>query len=251
MPPPGQRLAPEVNTVVWTEAPLSVGIEDIENLSVEASPGLRIGGRIDFEGTGLTQQPSLTSIQISVEAADAIPGASGGGGIARVDRSGEFRSAPLAGGRYYVRVQNSPAGWMFKSATRDGRDIADTPLTLASDALNAVVTFTDRWSGLRGSVQSRRGSEVTAAVIVFPTDSDTWGSSGLSPRRVRRVRPGKSGEYSLNLPPGEYYVIAVPDADAADWQDPAFLDAASRAAARVNVAEGERKTQDLQTRELR
>lgn len=249
VPPPGQRVLPNVNTVVWTEVPVSVGIEHIENLLVEASPGLRIGGRIEFEGTGLTQQPDLQRIQIAVEPADVI--ASSGGGIVRVDGSGEFRSAPLPGGRYYVRVQNSPAGWMFKAATSDGRDLADIPLTLSADTLNVVVRFTDRWSGVRGSVQNRQGPDGAAAVIVFPTDTDTWASSGQSPRRVRMVRAGKSGEYSFNLPPGDYYVIAVPDAQTADWQDPAWMEAASRAAARVSIAEGERKTQDLRTRELR
>jgi hypothetical protein len=140
---------------------------------------------------------------------------------------------------------------MFKSATADGRDVADTPFSLLEDVANVVVTFTDRWSGVRGSVQNRQGPDVTAAVIVFPTDSDTWASSGLSPRRVRMVRPGKSGGYSLNLPPGEYYLIAVPDAQANDWQDPAFLELASRAASRVTIKEGERAALDLPTRELR
>ena len=249
--PQPPRLEPALNTVVWADTPVSLGVEDIHGLVVEALPGIRIGGRIEFEGSGATRQPAPANIEITIEAADAIPGTAGRAASARVDSRGEFRSAPLPGGRYYVRIVNSPAGWMFKSAVNEGRDVADTPLTLAADTLGVVITFTDRWSGVRGSVQNRQGPDPAAAVIVFPTDSDTWESSGLNPRRVRIVRPSRTGEYSLNVPPGDYYVIAVRDEQAADWQDPSFLEAASRAAARVVIREGERKVQELLTRELR
>ena len=246
---PQARATADVNNVLWTDLPVSVGIEDIQELSVEAQPGVRVGGRIEFEGR--TPRPAaLNSIAVTIEPADPTPG----GGVvtgARVDSYGEFRSAPLPGGRYYVRIPNSPGGWMFKSATTDGRDVADTPLTLAADALNLVITFTDRWSGVRGSVQTGQSPDEGAAVIVFPTDTDAWASSGMNPRRVRMVRPGRNGEYSLNLPPGEYFVIAVPDAQAADWQDPVFLDAASRAGTRIVIAEGERKVQHVRTRVIR
>jgi hypothetical protein len=121
---------------------------------------------------------------------------------------------------------------------------------VVADTMNVVVTFTDRWSGLRGFVQNRQGRDSGAAVLVFPTDSETWASSGVNPRRVRSVRPNKTGEYSLNLPPGEYYVIAVPDAQTADWQDPTLLQSASRAATRVRIADGERRSQDLLTSEI-
>ncbi len=158
---------------------------------------------------------------------------------------------PLVGGRYYVRIPNSPSGWMFKSATIDGRDVADTPFTLREEPTQVVITFTDRWSGIRGTVQSTAGRDNAATVIVFPTDQDTWGSAGMNPRRVRSTRSSRIGEYSFNLPPGDYYVLALPEEQSADWQDPEFLELASRGAARVTIAEGERKIQDLRTRDVR
>jgi hypothetical protein len=238
----------EPNALIWTDLPLSVGNEDIDNLVVEAQAGVRIGGRIDFEGKA---PPPFNRVSVTIEPADP-PSAMGNTVIrTRTNDAGEFESQPLPGGRYYVRVQNSPSGWMFKSATADGHDVVDTPMNVSADARNVVVTFTDRWSGIRGIVQNAQGPDATAAVVILPTDTDTWGSSGANPRRVRLIRPSKTGEYSANLPAGEYYVIAVPDAQTADWQDPVFLDAASRAAVRVSIAEGERKSQDLRTREMR
>jgi protocatechuate 3,4-dioxygenase beta subunit len=244
---PGQWGEP--NTAIWTDLPVSVGNEDIENLVVEAQPGVRIGGRIEFEGGSSTP---FSSVSVIVESADPLSAVMSALVVrTKANNAGEFESPALAGGRYYVRVQDSPSGWMFKSATANGRDVADTPLNVVTDTLNVVVTFTDRWSGLRGVVQSRQGPDANAAVLIFPTDTETWGSAGISPRRVRSIRTSRSGEYSANLPAGEYYVIAVPDAQSADWQDPEFIDAAGRAAARVTIVEGERRSLDLKTQGIR
>lgn len=240
----------EDRSVIWVDLPLSVGTEDIESMVVQAQPGLRVGGRVEFEGDPARALGSLPGIRIAIEPVDIPPGTPVPPFIARPDRFGEFTSPGLPGGRYYVRIPNSPAGWMFKSATLEGRDVADTPITLTADAPNVVITFTDRWSGLNGRVHSVRASAGDTTVIVFPGDTDMWGSSGLMPRRLRSARATPSGEYSFNLPPGDYYVLAVPEDQSADWQDAVFLEAASRVAVRVRIGEGERKTQDLRTRGL-
>jgi hypothetical protein len=238
--------------LIWAEVPVSVGLSDVEHLVVEAQPGLVIGGRVEFEAHGNVSPPPLTSVGLAIEAADPDSMIMGAGELpTRADVAGDFRSVPVPGGRYYVRVPNSPSGWMFKSATSAGRDVADTPMTVLTDTLDVVVTFTNRWSGVHGFVQNAQGPDPSAAVLVFPTDSNTWESSGAHPRRVRMVRPGRTGDYSLNLPPGEYYVIAVPDAQAAGWGDRDFLGRVSRDAVRIDIAEGERISQDLRTRDLR
>jgi hypothetical protein len=237
---------------VWLAASLSVGIEDLQGLTFTAAPFLKVTGHMEFEGDTSKMRGPLSNIQINLEPADYVPGSlSAAVFSARSSASGEFVSMMVPGGRYYVRVPNSPPGWMFKAATLDGRDVADIPFPLSQEPTHVIVTFTDKWSGVRGSVQGTAGRDTAATVIVFPTDRDTWGSSGLNPRRVRSTRISKSGEYSFNLPAGEYYVMAIPEEQSADWQDPDFLDAASRAAARFTIAEGERKIQDLRVRDVR
>ena len=57
------------------------------------------------------------------------------------------------------------------------------------------------------------GPADAATVIVFPTDRDAWTNYGTSPRRLRNVRVDKTGAFSIgNLPAGEYFVAAVPEA---------------------------------------
>ena len=238
--------------MMWVDLPLSVGTEDIENLGVTANAGLRVSGRFEFEGDPARPRGSLQTVQIMIEPADGAAGSLARPVVARANASGEFTSPPLPGGRYYVRIADSPSGWMFKAATVEGRDVTDTPLTVTSDTSNVTIQFTDRWSGLGGRVQADRGPAGDVAVIVFPTDIEAWGSSGQSPRRLRMSRVGAgTGGYSFNLPAGDYYVIAIPDEQAADWQDVDFLEDASRDAIRVRIADGERKVQDVRVRVMR
>jgi hypothetical protein len=74
----------------------------------------------------------------------------------------------------------------------------------------------------------------------------------MNPRRIKSARATGSGTYAVNsVPPGEYFVAALSEEQSADWQDPKFLEALARVAARVTVYEGEKTTQDLRTREVR
>jgi hypothetical protein len=233
----------------WLDEPISVGTEHIEGLALMVSTGLKLSGRLEFEGDLSRSRGSLSNIPILIEPAEVVP--SSAAYFARPSTSGEFVSMPVPPGRYYIRVPNSPAGWMFKSATIDGRDVVDTPFRFSQEPTQVVITFTDRWSGVRGAVQSTTGRDAEAVVVVFPNDREAWGSTGMAARRLRMMRASKIGEYSFNLPPGEYFVIAIPEAQSADWQDPDFLDSASRVASRVSIGDGERKIQDLQTRVVR
>jgi hypothetical protein len=66
------------------------------------------------------------------------------------------------------------------------------------------------------------------------------------------TRASKSGAYSFSgLPEGDYFVIAISDEVAGEWQDPRFLELMSREAARVTIAEGDKRTNDLERRAVR
>jgi len=151
-----------------------------------------------------------------------------------------------------VRIGGSPVGWRFKTATHEGRDVADLPLDLRGD-VNVVITFSDRWTSVRGTVTSPKGEpDSDAIVLLFPADVQQWTNSGMNPRRFKSALPRKTGEYGLaSVPEGDYYLIAIPDKDAAGWQDQKFLEALMRAATRITVGDGEAKTQDLRTQEVR
>lgn len=254
-PPMTDRSGPPAS-VFWTELPIAVGRGDIDGLSLALQPGLRVRGRLEFEGS--TPPPTgarLQQIPIVVEPADAtvmfgLPLQSRG----QVDAAGEFVTAGAVPGKYLVRVVGSPTGWMFKNASYKGREVADEPFDLDNaDAEGVVITFTDRWTGVRGTVQSLKGAAGgDAIVLVFPTDTESWSSYGLNPRRTRSVRPSAAGDYDLHsLPAGDYYIVAVPDERASDWQDPEFLQALVPLATRLTIRDGDQKVIGLRMRDLR
>ena len=112
---------------------------------------------------------------------------------------------------------------MFKGAVLNGVDVSETPFELSRDVPDLVLTFTDRWSGIGGSVES--AGRDSATVLAFTTDAQAWPSAGTNARRLRSARASATGQFGISsLPPGDYYVVAVPEEDTVDWRDPAMLE---------------------------
>jgi hypothetical protein len=106
------------------------------------------------------------------------------------------------------------------------------------------VIFTDRVTSLAGTVRDRAGAAPPGlTVIAFAADEAQW--HGQS-RYIRTARTDNSGRYRLTgLPPAEYLLAVVDDVDQGEWFDPAFLEALKGSAVKVQLDEGEQKTQDL------
>jgi hypothetical protein len=239
---------------LWADMNVSIGANDLTDLVVPLRQGLRVAGRVEFIGSAIPPAgDQLSGIPISLEAADGRTSTLAGPARGRVDSNATFQTMGVPVGKYVLRV-SAPRGWVVRSATFSGQDLIDSAVELREgDISGVVITFTDRPADLSGTVTGANGNpDGTASVIAFPADRALWTSGGSSPRRLKNVRTGKDGSYSLGaLPPGEYFLTAVPDAAAADWQNPEFLDVLARAAARVRLDEGEKKTQSLQTARIR
>jgi hypothetical protein len=253
-PEPSSRPDIEQPPLLWASVPVVLGEEDMDGVTVGLQRGLRITGKLEFSGAAGRPVGQLTQVPILIEPADGITDGHQSPPPSRSDVYGHFRSHEFPAGRYIVRIGNSPTGWMFKSAVYDGRDVSLSPLELrGGDASGLVITFTDRWTGLRGVTRGGAGMGDTAAsVLVFPTDATAWTDYGLNPRRLRSARTDRNGEYSFtSLPPGEYYAVSLPEEQTSDWRDPKFLERLARIASRVTIGEGEQRTLDLRTRVLR
>lgn len=251
-----QRAADAPDNILWAEMPLAVGANDVTGVTVALQQGLRISGRFEFDGTRQRPTgPRLEQVPISIEPADSFPDRSAiiPTPPARVDGNGNFTTIGLPPGRYFIRVLGSPEGWMFKSAMFNGRDAADTPLELqGADATGVVVTFTDRWTGIRGSVAPVGGKTADAIVLLFPTDSQSWTNYGMNVRRIKSAKTSRTGEYSFrSIPPGDYYLIAIADEQAGDWQDAKFLEALARDARHITIADGDFRVENLQLHTIR
>jgi hypothetical protein len=81
-------------------------------------------------------------------------------------------------------------------------------------------------------------------VVVFPVDEQKW--TFAQNRWTASARPNQDGQFKLaNLPPGDYYAVAVEYVAQGDWQDPEWLARAAKSATRFTLAEGATKTLEL------
>ncbi len=245
-----RTLAPPM---LWTATPVVVGEANIDGLTLTLREGFKVSGRVEFVGSG--ERPPvarLVSIPVVIEPADARqrtnfqqPG--------RLNPDGTFTVGGLLPGKYLVRIGGSPGGWTTQSVMLGGVDVADAPFELNErDAAGVVVTFTDRISDLRGTVRGLKADDEPPAVIVFPSDSIAWKNYGINPRRMRMTRTSATGTFAFGpMPPGDYFLAAVPDEYSSEWNDPAYLEVLARVATRFSIGDGERKTQEVEIQNVR
>jgi hypothetical protein len=235
---------------LWAALPVAVGEHNQADLVVDLRSGARIRGRVEFDGTATKPSPQvLQRMPIFVEPANGRAGDQLTPG--RVDDRGNFETIGMPAGKYFIRARASIPGWTFLAATHNGRDLADLPVDLGpGDLRDVVITYTDRPAELSGTVSGTRGPDGDASVIVFPADPAHWSDWGLNPRRVRTLRCDVSGHYTAGgIPPGDYYVTALPDAMAGEWENPQSMETLARQATSVTIVAGEKKTVNLRTME--
>jgi len=222
--------------------------QDISGLSLTLQPGLTVAGRVQFEGTALPQ-PDLSRLRINLAPLQSQGEVTIGMTQIAPDANGAFSIQGVPPGRYRLTagipvLRSNSSGWQIKSSTIGGRETLDTPIDLRTSADDAVITFIDRPTELNGMVQDPAGQPAPEyQVVVFSPDKSHWLPQS---RRIRSVKPGADGKYTIpSLPPGEYFITAVSDIEQGEWYDPALLEQLSRVAFKITLAEGEKKTQDL------
>lgn len=242
---------------LWATDTVVTSGADLTGVALALAPGLRMHGRIAIESTTGQRRPDLTTARVGITA--TWPGR-GNAANARLAANVQFPIAVGADGAFDLAnlppatysftctMPSSATGrsWWLRSAIIDGKDILDEPYTLDPSATlpTVLLTLTDRHSSLSGAFQDAFGratSDVT--VVVFPTNSAWWGATS---RRVRVQRPGTDGKYSfVDLPAGDYVLVAVNDMEPDAWKDPALLRSLVAGGVQVTIGEGEQKTQDL------
>jgi hypothetical protein len=102
-------------------------------------------------------------------------------------------------------------------------------------------------------VQGAGGApEPQGLVVIFPMNYQQWMDNGMPSRVMRTARTTKTGTYQVSsLPIGDYLVAAISDELQGDWQDPQTIPSVARIAARLTIAEGEKKTLDLRVSQIR
>jgi hypothetical protein len=231
---------------LWAAIDAVVSGRDVD-VPIALKPALTISGRMVFDGTSPTPRDRV-SILPTFWALRLGPG-SGGLLLPAVAPDGAF-TVTVRGGNYRIRsTLGRPAepiaGWTLKSVVIGGVNVEDTVFSVTQNLDGVVVTFTDRVTEISGTLQDAAGQPVPDyALLVFSADERFWMPQS---RRTQQTRPESNGRFLFrNLPPGEYFITALPDLDPSEWNDPAFLaNVASQSPTRITLGEGEKKVQDL------
>lgn len=236
---------------LWASTEIAVDGQDVTDIALTLQRGLTIAGRLAFEGTR-PPPPDLTKLRVNLPFALTSTGASIALPPVQLDAAGRFTVDGILPAAYRIgsTIQGirSPLGaWWLKSIVIDGRDVLDAPLDLRQSADAAIVTFSDRAGELTGAVRDAQGNPAHEYfAIVFGVDPSSWFSNS---RRVAGVRPDGNGRYAIrNLPPGDYFIVAVNDVEPGEWFDAALLQRLAAGAARITLGEYEHATHDVTVR---
>ena len=226
--------------------PLVVAGEEV-HVVLTPAPGVVLSGSVTVESAGTPTPASFAGFRVN-----PVPLGSGVA-MARMVRpaeaneSGQFSAPDVTVGQYMIRAIG-PRGWTMKAVYVDGREVTDQPLDVKSENISGInVIFTDRTSGLSGTVRDGRGNGVPdLTVILFPSDERLWLPQS---RRIVTARADAAGVYKLTaVPAGDYLVAAVDDVEQGEWFDPVFLEELKARATKVTIDEGEQRTTDLSPR---
>jgi len=189
---------------------------------------------------------------VSVQAADgrSIGTVFAGPQQTTVEPDATFKTPNYPAGKYLVNAGSPTSqGWIVRSVVADGRDVTNDPLELRdADISNVVITYTDKIAQVSGTVHVAQGAAMGSGstVFLFPADYRAR-IANADGRRFRNAVVSKTGTYTfVGLSAGDYLVAALDGDEIPDNRDTPFFDALARVATRVSIAEGERKTQELQ-----
>jgi protocatechuate 3,4-dioxygenase beta subunit len=228
-------------------ADVIVNGEDVD-VPLSPRPALSISGQVVFDSQ--SSAPTDLPPGLHFNLTGGMTPASGGWPLPPVTLDGmRFRMDGVVPGLYRalssIQGVRAPVGpWWLTSLTGGGRELLDVPFDIEENISDAVATFSDQASTLRGTVRDEQGAPVADPwIIVFPVDRRFW---FVGSRRVVAARPNAQGAWTIrNLPPGDYRVIASLDVDQNEWFDPDILQRLLPVALPFTIAGVETKTLDL------
>jgi hypothetical protein len=243
MPDPAARAVPGLE---WAVADVTAAGQDIPNIVLRLQSGQQISGQVISKSVASAASVDPARVQVRLTPGVTAPPIAGSSN-ATAGPDGALKIDGIVPGTYRVTA-TAPGGWFLRSAVLAGKDVADVPFDIAAgqNLSGLVVTLTDTPTELSGVLNDGDGRPAPQLyVVVFATDKTLWTAG----RRVRSVRSGENGSYTITgLPPGEYYLCALTELDTALQYEGEYLGQLIPASIKIALGEGEKKQQNLQIR---
>lgn len=206
---------------------------------------LTVTGRVTF--AGLSEPPTDVTVRVGLRPTPASGGLPAPETVP-IDATGQFTLKGVMPGEYWLSVQVpvDPAtqlpDWIPAHAMIDGHDAFDDAFPVGMDlgTPDIPVLLTRETQQIDGTLLDSSGRPVAdCPVVAFSTDHRFWFPQS---RHIALRRTDRSGGFLFNLaaalPPGAYYVAAVPDLEPNEQFDPTLLSEVAAQAREVTVASG-------------
>ena len=231
---------------LWADVPVEVGSTDVGALSIQLQPTLTVTGTMSVAATAPPAW-NLQAARISLSQHGDINANQIASITSVVAADGSFKVLGLVPGRYFAQVTvpaTAGTNWVARSAVMDDVDLMDMRVEIRTDKSGLAVTLTDTPTELSGTIGDPSGRPAELYVFAFSTNRAYW---RMPTRRTAYVRSTEKGTYSIkNLPAGEYYLCALTELDLQMRFEPEYLQQLIGASAKITLAEGEKKQQNLQ-----
>jgi hypothetical protein len=215
---------------------------DLTGVQLIATKQSVIRGRVLVD-QGATP-PRASAIRLFASSLE--PAMGGGQASLKDDFTFELR---IPSGHYTLRLAgpmnaSGANDWFLHAVRLHDIDVTDNGFDVSSSGVSdVIVELTNKQSGATGKVLDENGQPVRDAwVVMFAQDPQRW---SMPTRFVGGARPDLSDVYKVNVPAGDYFIVAVADIEQGEWNDPDVLGLLRDRATRVTIADGERTTIDL------
>jgi hypothetical protein len=154
---------------------------------------------------------------------------------ARVSKDGSFSFKELDPSRYVLRAANGPKGTYVQSISLNKQDVTHTGIDLTEGGSGQVdIVFRPGAGSVEGTIQADPNQPAAAATVILIPEKLDAGGSGLL---FGAGRPGDTFTIG-NVPPGNYYALAIARYDPAAWQNAAFIRELELEGASVEIEKG-------------
>jgi hypothetical protein len=252
-PPPPVRVSAQggLPAPLWADELLTVPDNGLSGVVITLIQPASVRGRVQYVGGAPppTEQ-MLNRASASLGAITVLPAGAVALPISSLSPDGTFVMSGVFPGRYSINSSPLPGFPTLRSVMAAGVDLTDLPLEIGSrDVTGIVITMSDTpLASLTVTMPEAVRAEETDQfkVLVFPADSKYWVTPAAAARRTRTLPLTVKGVATASgLPAGDYYVVGVTNAEAADWMDTPRIEQLSRRAQRFSLTDGEKRTLEV------
>jgi protocatechuate 3,4-dioxygenase beta subunit len=249
----GKPLPPlPIEPTLWAEASVSIE-ENVRHYRVELDlhEGARIRGRIQFESESV--RPGADVLNSTLVLASSADDRVGEYPAARIEADGSFYTVGFRPGKYTLSLAGQIGGFAIASIMSGGQEIAGGSVALGeSDVTDVVIYLSKDTATVSGVARDDKSNPLPAGTVyLFPRDRRWWVDFGNVSPRMRTVPTEPDGSFSIRgLLPGDYWMVATPQAPVRWWMQPDILRTFSALAVAVRITKGSKISQNLIARSL-